>query len=313
MPSGSQGLSSAAGPFPCGSRPAWLLPSPGQFRTGRSPACLQRMDDGRNHRHVRASADPDSDAFGFDLDAPDIRLGLASRCLALMASNRDGAMASTTAGTNCGSSAIGAGCRRACRRQVNTCCGVSPCRRAISETTAPGTSVSSTIRALSSLENQRRRPVSVITSSRRAVTSDLSVWSSIDTSRSLQRDRETRLSHVPREGGSGTAPPLIRLECISTASGNPAAHFAAEYFQIFGGAAGPIILKYPDDQTGPSSRPARRDWSCVCRNRRARDLHRDRARHVDGCVRRRRRRDNASTAAFPRSAGRAELLGSIAA
>ncbi len=82
------------------------------------------------------------------------------------------AMASTTAGTNGGSSATGAGCRRACRRQVNTCCGVSPCRRAISETTAPGTSVSSAIRALSSLENQRRRPVSVITSSRRAVTSD---------------------------------------------------------------------------------------------------------------------------------------------
>jgi hypothetical protein len=54
------------------------------------------------------------------------------------------------------------------------------------------------------LENQRRRPVSAITSGRRAVTSDLSVWSSIDTSRSLQRDRETRLSHAPREGGSGT-------------------------------------------------------------------------------------------------------------
>ncbi|SDF02803.1 hypothetical protein SAMN05216337_1042100, partial [Bradyrhizobium brasilense] len=115
-----------------------------------------------------------------------------------------GTMASTTAGTNGGSSAIGVGNRRACRRQVNTCCGVSRCRRAISETTAPGTSVSSTIRALSSLENQRRRPVSVITSSRRAVTSDLSVWSSIDTSRSLQRDRETRLSRVPREGGSRT-------------------------------------------------------------------------------------------------------------
>ena len=31
--------------------------------------------------------------------------------------------------------------RRACRRQVNTCCGHSPCRRAISETTAPETSV----------------------------------------------------------------------------------------------------------------------------------------------------------------------------
>src|SRR6476619_4709593 len=47
------------------------------------------MDDGRNHRHVRALADPDSDAFGFDLDAPNIRLGLPSRCLALTARNRD--------------------------------------------------------------------------------------------------------------------------------------------------------------------------------------------------------------------------------
>src|SRR4029079_2780528 len=54
-----------------------------------------------------------------------------------------GTMASTTAGTNGGSSAIDVGNRRACRRQVNTCCGASPCRRAISETTAPGTSVSS--------------------------------------------------------------------------------------------------------------------------------------------------------------------------
>ena len=59
-----------------------------------------------------------------------------------------------------------AGCR-ACRRQPNSCCGVSPCRRAISETTAPGASVSSMIRALSSAENRRRRPVPVITSSRR--------------------------------------------------------------------------------------------------------------------------------------------------
>ncbi|MGY2803854.1 hypothetical protein ACVIHF_000584 [Bradyrhizobium sp. USDA 4506] len=167
------------------------------------------MDDGRNHRHVRASADPDSDAFGFDLDAPgiataspDIRLGLASRCLALIANShgRYHGVYHCRYKRRIGSHQRRH--RRACRRQVNTCCGVSPCRRAISETTAPGTSVSSTIRALSSLENQRRRPVSVITSSRCAVTSDLSVWSSIDTSRSLQRDRETHLSHVPREGGA---------------------------------------------------------------------------------------------------------------
>src|ERR1051325_2636758 len=58
------------------------------------------MDDGRNHRHIRAAADPDSDAFGFDLDAPgiamslsiataspDIRLGLASHYLALTANS----------------------------------------------------------------------------------------------------------------------------------------------------------------------------------------------------------------------------------
>jgi hypothetical protein len=80
---------------------------------------------------------------------------------------------------------------------------------------APGTSVSSTIRALSSLENQRRRPVSVITTSRRAVTSDLSVWSSIDTSRSLQRDRETRLSYAPREGGSGTTLTLMSASVLT--------------------------------------------------------------------------------------------------
>jgi hypothetical protein len=54
------------------------------------------MNDGRDQRHVRASADPDGDALGFDLDppgiataSPDIRLGLAPRCLALTASNRD--------------------------------------------------------------------------------------------------------------------------------------------------------------------------------------------------------------------------------
>ncbi|MGY4503269.1 hypothetical protein ACVWYH_007226 [Bradyrhizobium sp. GM24.11] len=52
----------------------------------------------------------------------------------------------------------------------------------------------------------------MITSSRRVVTSDLSVWSSIDTSRSLQRDRETRLSQVPREGGSGTTLTKARVD-----------------------------------------------------------------------------------------------------
>ena len=88
--------------------------------------------------------------------------------------------------------------RRACRRQVNTCCGVSPFRRATSETIAPGTSVSSTIPALKSSENWRRRPVPVITSSRRSVVaSGLSVWSSVDTSRSpIQRSHNRKVCVV---------------------------------------------------------------------------------------------------------------------
>jgi hypothetical protein len=127
-----------------------------------------------------------------------------------------GSAASTTAGTNCTSSARVVDGWRACRRQVNTCCGVSPCRGAITETTAPGTSVSSTTRALSSLENQRRRPVSVITSSRRAVISDLSVWSSIDTSQSLQRDRQPRPLRTSREGGIRTTlTVLLQQDCCS--------------------------------------------------------------------------------------------------
>jgi hypothetical protein len=98
------------------------------------------------------------------------------------------------------------GWRRACRRHVNTCCGVSPCWRATSETTAPATSVSSTIRALSSSEARRRRPVPVITSSRRTVASGLSVWSSVDTSRSpIQRSSQSPSTDVRRRWGQNSA------------------------------------------------------------------------------------------------------------
>src|SRR4051812_14252121 len=49
-------------------------------------------------------------------------------------------------GTNCGVSvSVPDAGWRACRRHPNNCCGVSPCRRATSETTAPATSVSSTM------------------------------------------------------------------------------------------------------------------------------------------------------------------------
>jgi predicted phage terminase large subunit-like protein len=57
-----------------------------------------------------------------------------------------------TAGTNAGVSAA----LWASRRQVMTWCGVKPCRRATADTTAPGMSVSSRIRARSSDDLRRR-------------------------------------------------------------------------------------------------------------------------------------------------------------
>ena len=128
---------------------------------------------------------------------------------------RDGNAVSTTAGTNCGAllSVLATGWR-ACRRHVNTCCGVSPCRRATAETTAPGTSVSSTIPALKSSENWRRRPVPVITSSRRtAVTSGSSLWSSVDTSRSpIQRSGQSSITSCLKRWGHHTAYALLLPE-----------------------------------------------------------------------------------------------------
>jgi hypothetical protein len=106
--------------------------------------------------------------FGRELtfDQPGRSLGLPPRFGSALqrGSMRSGPTAaadvSTTAATNCSSSAFVDRSWRACRRQVNTCWGVSPCRRAISETIASGTSVCLTIRALPSLKNQRRRSVS---------------------------------------------------------------------------------------------------------------------------------------------------------
>ncbi|MGF6425888.1 hypothetical protein ABIE91_001108 [Bradyrhizobium elkanii] len=55
---------------------------------------------------------------------------------------------------------------RACRRQVNTRLAATPLRRATSVTFAPGANVSSTIRALSSCDQRRRRSSPPKTSTR---------------------------------------------------------------------------------------------------------------------------------------------------
>jgi hypothetical protein len=111
-----------------------------------------------------------------------------------------------TAGTNVGavSAALITRPRRASRRHVNNCWGESPCRRAMSEITAPGANVSPMIRALSSSEKRRRRPVPVITSSRRRLSAlGSSVWSSVDTSRSpIQRSTILNHHHLNEKVGS---------------------------------------------------------------------------------------------------------------
>jgi hypothetical protein len=55
---------------------------------------------------------------------------------------------------------------RACRRQVNTTLAAIPLRRATSVTFAPGASVSSMIRILSSCDQRRRRSTALKTSTR---------------------------------------------------------------------------------------------------------------------------------------------------
>jgi hypothetical protein len=91
-----------------------------------------------------------------------------------------GAGAAITTGANTGAaSLISGGCacgpsfRRGCgvasasRRQANNCCGLSPLRRATSETLAPRSRLSTTMRALSARDHRRRRPEPVISSIRR--------------------------------------------------------------------------------------------------------------------------------------------------
>lgn len=82
---------------------------------------------------------------------------------------------------------------RASRRHPNNCCGVSPWRRATTDTTAPGPSASATIRALSSIVQRRRPTAPVMTSMRRTCRAGSSVGSSLGTSRSPSSQQDQQL------------------------------------------------------------------------------------------------------------------------
>src|SRR6266436_3749260 len=113
---------------------------------------------------------------------------------------------------------------RASRRQPNSCCGLSPCRRATSDTLAPGLRLSTTMRALSSSDHRRRRPVPVISSMRRTdVTASSppssgllsSVCSSVWSNRSLMA-RHQATDRASPECGAGA--PLTLNQLVSDES-----------------------------------------------------------------------------------------------
>ncbi|MGY3488025.1 hypothetical protein ACVW1C_005908 [Bradyrhizobium sp. USDA 4011] len=77
-------------------------------------------------------------------------------------------VSSTSVATICTGAKEGTTCSdvRACRRHVNTRLAATPLRRATSVTFAPGANVSSTIRALSSRDQRRRRSCKLSNGSR---------------------------------------------------------------------------------------------------------------------------------------------------
>src|SRR5215467_7972559 len=97
---------------------------------------------------------------------------------------------------------------RASRRHPNSCCGVIPCCRATSETTAPGCWLSSTMRALASGDQRRRRPTPVITSMRCRPSGASSPGSvvglSVLPSRCLLMDSHYGHAELVLEGGKGS-------------------------------------------------------------------------------------------------------------
>src|ERR1700681_3580530 len=88
---------------------------------------------------------------------------------------------SVTTGTNSGPSSAGRlnSPARAALRQPNRCCGDMSCRRATSDTTAPGAYDSATIRPLVATLQRRRRPTPTRISTRPRRSEASSIWSTI--------------------------------------------------------------------------------------------------------------------------------------
>jgi hypothetical protein len=99
---------------------------------------------------------------------------------------------------------------RIARRQPKTCCEQTYHRRATSDTRAPGTKVSATIRAFSSADQRRRRPGPIRTSTRRYSPFASSLTSNLRIARSPAPQANQALPPRSLKKG-GSAPLTINL------------------------------------------------------------------------------------------------------
>ncbi len=117
----------------------------------------------------------------------------------------DGAATTIDANSNPSALAICTPPCSAFRRQANSCCAVSPCRRATALTVAPSAQLSATICAFCSIVQERRHPVPVKTSNRQTGSAlDISISSVSDMCSTplLQTEGVCRIG--PRLGGRST-------------------------------------------------------------------------------------------------------------
>src|SRR5271165_5307835 len=113
----------------------------------------------------------------------------------------------TTTGTNSAAASAGSASRpaRAALRQTKRCWGVTSCRRATSDTTAPGAYDSATIRPLSSSLQRRRRPTPTRMSMWLRRFEASTICSTIYANRSIQSVRICTLSSLAARWGQNTA------------------------------------------------------------------------------------------------------------
>src|SRR4051794_3395457 len=148
----------------------------------------QHLHPSRNRDHVAAftarstsRSQPRSTPRSARTTAPAISMVITPETVTPTAAATSSSRASLTIGTNIGTSSAGNVSKpaRAALRQPNRCCGDMSCRRATSDTTAPGAYDCATIRPLVATLQRRRRPTPTRISTRPRGSEASSIWSTI--------------------------------------------------------------------------------------------------------------------------------------